>query len=97
MEIQDFLNLEINTYFVTQTKRLRIFPKSKKLMHVCGSRFHIFRENDMLNHVYKEYIYKQTGKLHFTTKYNFHQNKMAMVLHDIKIGHCMLPTLTIFN
>ena len=46
----------------------------------------------MVNHVYKEYIYIQTGKLHFTTKYNFHQNIMATVLYDIKMGHFMHAT-----
>ena len=66
-------------------------------MYARGSRFHTFHQNGMLNQLYKQFIYIQTAKLHFKTKYNFHQNKMAMVLHDIKIGHCMPPTLMMFN
>ena len=37
------------------------------------------------HYFYKEFIYIQSGKLHFPTKYNFYQNEMPIVLHDIKI------------
>ena len=58
----------------------------------------VFAKNGcLIKSIKKTVIYIQTGKLHFTTKYNFHQNKMATVLYDIKMGHCMLPTLTIFK
>ena len=44
-------------------------------------------------HLYTDWLYK----LHFMTKYNFHQYKMASVFHGIKIGHFLLQTLMILN